>query len=83
MILIKRRMKGEIYAKDPRMVLISSAVCFYLRTCEETATGHKNTFDDVQFLARVGLVELRKTKAARERTTPEVNYDRILLEIQV
>jgi predicted transcriptional regulator len=43
----------------------------------------KNTFDDVQFLAQVGLVELKKSKAVRNKTTPEVNYDKILLEISV
>jgi predicted transcriptional regulator len=43
----------------------------------------KNTFDDVQFLAQAGLVELRKTKNGREKTTPHVNYNRILLEIQI
>ncbi len=43
----------------------------------------KNTFDDVQFLAQAGLVELRKTKDIREKTTPKVNYDKILLEISV
>jgi predicted transcriptional regulator len=43
----------------------------------------KNTFDDIQFLAEAGLVELRKTKDGREKTTPEVNYDKILLEISV
>jgi predicted transcriptional regulator len=43
----------------------------------------KNTFNDVQFLAQAGLVELKKTTDARERTVPEVNYDKILLEIQV
>ena len=43
----------------------------------------KNTFDDVQFLAQIGLVELKKTKEGREKTTPKVNYDRILLEIPV
>ena len=43
----------------------------------------KNTFDDVQFLAQAGLVELKKTKDGREKTTPLVNYNRILLEIQV
>jgi len=43
----------------------------------------KNTFDDVQFLAQAGLVELKKTKDVREKTTPEVNYDKILLEISV
>jgi len=43
----------------------------------------KNTFDDVQFLAQVGFVELRKTKDVREKTTPKVNYDKILLEISV
>jgi predicted transcriptional regulator len=43
----------------------------------------KNTFDDVQFLAQAGLVELRKIKVGREKTTPMVKYDKILLEIQV
>jgi predicted transcriptional regulator len=43
----------------------------------------KNTFDDVQFLVQAGLVELKKTKDVREKTTPTVNYDKILLEISV
>ena len=43
----------------------------------------KNTFDDVQFLAQMGLIELKKTKEGREKTVPKVNYDRILLEIHV
>ena len=43
----------------------------------------KNTFDDVQFLAQMGLIELKKTKEGREKTVPKVNYDRILLEIPV
>jgi predicted transcriptional regulator len=43
----------------------------------------KNTFDDVQFLAQVGLIELKKTKNGRAKTTPQVNYDQIVLEIPV
>jgi predicted transcriptional regulator len=43
----------------------------------------KNTFDDIQFLANVGLIELKKTKEGRERSTPIVNYEKILLEISV
>lgn len=43
----------------------------------------KNTHDDVQILAELGLVDLRKTKEGRERNTPVVNYEKILLEIQV
>ncbi len=43
----------------------------------------KNTFDDVQYLAQVGLIDLTKTKDGREKTTPRVNYERILLEIPV
>jgi predicted transcriptional regulator len=43
----------------------------------------KNTFDDIQFLAEAGLVELTKIKDGREKTTPSVKYDKILLEIQV
>lgn len=43
----------------------------------------KNTFNDVRFLAEAGLIELKKTKDGREKTTPSVNYDKILLEIPV
>lgn len=43
----------------------------------------KNTFNDVQFLARVGLIELKKSKQGREKTTPVVRYNRIRLEIAV
>lgn len=43
----------------------------------------KNTFDDVQYLARVGFIELKKTKKGREKATPLVKYDKILLEIPV
>lgn len=43
----------------------------------------KNTFDDVQFLADAGLIELKKTRDGREKTTPTVKYDKILLEIPV
>lgn len=43
----------------------------------------KNTHDDVQILAGLGLVDLKKTKEGRERNTPVVNYEKILLEIQV
>ena len=43
----------------------------------------KNTFDDVQFLAKMGLIELKKAKEGREKTTPIVKYDKILLEIPV
>jgi predicted transcriptional regulator len=43
----------------------------------------KNTFNDVQFLSEAGLIELKKSKDGRERTTPIVRYDKILLEIPV
>ena len=43
----------------------------------------KNTFNDVQFLSEAGLIELKKTKTGREKTTPIVRYDKILLEIPV
>lgn len=43
----------------------------------------KNVSDDVHYLADLGLIELEKTKDGRERTTPFVNYEKILLEIPV
>ena len=43
----------------------------------------KNTFDDVQYLAQVGFIDIKKTKEGREKATPSVKYDKILLEIPV
>jgi len=43
----------------------------------------KNVSDDVHYLADLGLIELEKTKDGREKTTPRVNYDKIMLEIPV
>lgn len=43
----------------------------------------KNTFDDVQYLVQAGFIELKKTKEGREKATPLVTYDKILLEIPV
>ena len=33
----------------------------------------KNTFDDVQYLAEVGLIELKKSKVGREKITPPIS----------
>jgi predicted transcriptional regulator len=43
----------------------------------------KNVSDDVHCLADIGFVELKKTKEGREKTTPTVNYNKILIEIAV
>lgn len=44
----------------------------------------KNVSDDVHYLADLGLIELEKGKInGREKTTPIVNYEKILLEIPV
>ncbi|HLG31190.1 MAG TPA: hypothetical protein VI387_13355 [Candidatus Brocadiales bacterium] len=43
----------------------------------------KNVSDDVHYLADIGLVDLKKTKQGREKTTPSVDYDKIQLEIAV
>lgn len=43
----------------------------------------KNVSDDVHYLADLGLIDLEKTKEGRERTTPRVHYDKIMLEIPV
>jgi len=44
----------------------------------------KNVSDDVHYLAELGLIDLEKGKSnGREKTTPVVDYDKILLEIPV
>lgn len=43
----------------------------------------KNTFNDVRLLEEMGFIDLKKTKDGREKCTPEVSYDRIVLEIPV
>jgi len=43
----------------------------------------KNVTQDLAFLERLDLVELKKTKDKRAKTTPSVEYDKILLEIAV
>jgi predicted transcriptional regulator len=43
----------------------------------------KNVSDDIHYLADLGLIDLEKTKGGREKTTPFVDYDKILLEIPV
>jgi len=43
----------------------------------------KNTHEDVRFLEQAGMLELKKSDAGRGVVTPEVNYEKILLEIAV
>ena len=43
----------------------------------------KNVIQDLAFLERLGLVELKKNKDKRAKGTPSVEYDKILLEIAV
>lgn len=44
----------------------------------------KNVSGDVHYLAELGLIELERAKTnGREKTVPQVHYDKILLEIPV
>lgn len=43
----------------------------------------KNVQEDVSLLARIGLVSLSKTRTARERVIPRVDYDNLQLQIPV
>ena len=43
----------------------------------------KNVSNDVNYLKEIGLIELKKTKEGRAKSTPSVNYDKILLEIPI
>lgn len=43
----------------------------------------KNVSNDVNYLEGIGLLEVKKTNKGRSKSTPLVNYDKILLEIPV
>jgi len=43
----------------------------------------KNTYDDVAYLAQIGLVDLKRKKTGRRSAAPLVNYGKISLEIPV
>ncbi|MEK6539912.1 MAG: hypothetical protein AABZ21_04685 [Deltaproteobacteria bacterium] len=43
----------------------------------------KNVTQDLEYLKDIGLVEIKRTKEKKERTIPEVKYDKIDLEIAV
>lgn len=43
----------------------------------------KNVANDVGYLEDIGLLEVKKAKKGRQKSTPSVNYDKILLEIPV
>jgi predicted transcriptional regulator len=43
----------------------------------------KNVTTDLEYLRAIGLVEMKRSGEKRERVIPEVNYDKIGLEIAV
>ncbi len=43
----------------------------------------KNVSDDIHFLSDLGLIEIKESKDGRRKTTPKVNYQKILVEIPV
>lgn len=43
----------------------------------------KNVTQDLEYLKEVGLVDVKRTGEKRERIIPEVNYDKIDLEIAI
>ena len=43
----------------------------------------KNVTQDLEYLKNIGLVEIKRTREKKERTIPEVKYDRIDLQIAV
>ncbi len=43
----------------------------------------KNVQDDVELLARVGLIELARERTARERIVPRVGYDNLEVRFQI
>ena len=43
----------------------------------------KNVNDDIKLLSELGLLELKKIKTDKERLEPVIEYDRIMIEIDL
>jgi len=43
----------------------------------------KNVNEDVKLLSELGLLELKKSKTDKERIEPVIEYDRIMIEIDL
>jgi len=43
----------------------------------------KNVSDDVHYLSELGLLDIKESKDGRKKTTPVVNYQKIMVEIPV
>ena len=43
----------------------------------------KNVSDDVHYLSELGLLDIKESKDGRKKTTPVVNYLKIMVEIPV
>lgn len=43
----------------------------------------ENIYNDVALLENMGLIELEKSKEVRERVKPEINFDKMVIEMEV
>ncbi len=43
----------------------------------------KNVSDDVHYLSELGLLDIKESKDGRKKTTPVVNYQKIMVEIPI
>ena len=75
------------FITDERLRILTTTKKYHPSSVYELAKilkrDTKNVSSDVDFLEEIGLLEVKKSYKGRSKSTPTVNYDKILLEIPV
>ncbi|MFV1977067.1 MAG: hypothetical protein ACC651_15095 [Candidatus Scalindua sp.] len=75
------------FITDERLRILTTVKKYHPSSIYELAKmlerDTKNVSNDVNYLENIGLLEIKKTNKGRSKSTPLVNYDKILLEISV
>ncbi len=75
------------FITDERLKILKAVRKYHPKSIYELAKivkrDTKNVSDDVHFLSEIGLLDIKESKDGRKKTTPVVNYQKILVEIPV
>ncbi len=77
----------RMFITDERLKILRTVRKYHPKSIYELAKmvkrDTKNVSDDVHFLSDLGLLDIKESKDGRKKTTPVVNYNKIMLEIPV